>query len=95
MLFTNKNLVENKFNSFYRHNNLEIGVIGYTNKEITVTDIDHLYDFVREIDGDYIIVAKQGFDVVLITHPLLTKTCYYRLNDLEISLMPVNGQERN
>ena len=95
MLFTNNNLVEKKFNSFYRYNDLEIGVIGYTNKEITVTSIDHLYDFVREIDGDYIIVAKQGSDVVLITHPLLTKTCYYHLNDLEISLMPVNGQERN
>jgi len=95
MLFTNKNLVKEKFNSFYRHDDLEIGVIGYTNKKITVTDINHLYDFVREIDGDYLILAKQGSEVVLITHPLLTKTCYYQLNDLEISLMPVNGQERN
>lgn len=95
MLFENKNLVEKKFNSFYRYNDLEIGVIGYTDKKIVVNDIDHLQDFVRDIDGDYLILAKQGSDLALITHPLLTKPCYYRLNDLEIGLMPVHGKEKN
>lgn len=95
MLYQNKNLNIDKFNTFKRVGDIEIGVVGHIDREIDITTFDQLQDFVRELDGDFVILARQGSDVVLITHPLLTKTCYYRLNDLEISLLPVQGQKIN
>ena len=95
MLYQNKNLNINNFNTFTRVGDIEIGVVGHIDREIDITAFDQLQDFMREVDGDFVILARQGTVVTLITHPLLTKTCYYRLNDLEISLLPRQGQKMN
>lgn len=88
MLYQNKTLNETKFNKFYKNNDLEIGLIGHIDRNIAVTDITNLLDFVREADGDFLILAKQDSRLVIITHPLMTKTCYYKLDDVTVSLTP-------
>lgn len=97
MLYENNSLIQKNLTSFYidPSSDIQIGVYGYVDTDITSLDFKNITESIRELDGDYIIIIKQGSDVKLITQPLLSKNCYYRnQHGLSIALCPYPGWNR-
>ena len=97
MLYENNFLIQKNFTSFYTDPNsdIQIGVYGYINRDVSSLDFKNITDSIRELDGDYIIILKQGSNVKLITQPLLSKNCYYiNHNGLSISMCPYKDWNR-
>lgn len=83
ILYENNTFNKENFTKFVDSNNRFVGIFGYCNQNLEDIDTENL----QHLDGDYLILVKQKDQVILITHPLLSKNCYYDPHNLKISLL--------
>ena len=67
MLYENNSLIQKNLTSFYidPSSEIQIGVYGYVDTDITSLDFKNISESIRELDGDYIIIIKSISSFIL------------------------------